>query len=90
MNLKKVAKIKIEFLDCDGVKIQQTRYSNHADAEILIDMVSNVVRSTESNYVSAAVSKLCESDLFKHEVHEHVIKNISKQLETFISSEDCP
>ena len=87
VELKKVSKIKIEFFDGDGVKIRQTRYSNHAE---IIDIVSNVVRSTETNYLSAAASKLCESDLFKHEIHEYVIKNISKQVEAFITSEDCP
>ena len=87
MELKKVSRIRVEFLDCDGIKIQQTRYSNNPE---IIDIVSNVVRSTESNYLSAAVSKLCESELFKHEVHEQVIKNISKQLQTFIASDDCP
>ena len=82
-----VTQIKIEFLDDEGNKVESTRYSSNKD---IIEITSNLVRSQESNYKSSAVSKMCESVLLKDEIREYIINKISKQLDLFIASEECP
>ena len=83
----KVSTIKVEFLDSEGVKIDQTRYSKHPE---IVELVSFLVRATYTNYRNAVVSKLCESTLFKDDIHGYVINRISKQFDSFIASDDCP
>ena len=85
--VQRVSRIRIDFLDCNGDKIENTRYSSHPE---IIEIASNLIRSTEYKYRSAAVSKLCQSELMRKEINQHVVDKLSKQFTAFINSEDCP
>ena len=85
--VQRVSRIRIDFLDSNGDKIENSRYSSHPE---VIEITSSLIRSTEFNYRSAAVSKLCQSELMGREIKEHVVNKLSKQLAVFIDSDDCP
>ena len=84
---RKVSRIRVEFLDTDGKRIENSRYSSNED---IVEVVSSIVRGEELNYRNAAVTKLCESKLFGNEIHRFITNKISKQVESFIASSDCP
>ena len=67
--------IKIEFLHSERVNIEQTRY---IDSPEMIDIVSDLVRSKSENFRKAVVSKLCESELLKTDIHDYIINRLSK------------
>ena len=74
-------------MDCNGDKIESTRYSSHPE---IIEIASNLIRSTELKYRSATVSKLCQSEFMSKEIHHHVVEKLSKKFTAFINCEDCP
>ena len=79
--------IKIEFYDENGTKVRQTRFIK--DSEI-IDIVSSLVRAKEPQKNAATVTKLCESNLFKIPLQNHVLQHFSQAFSDYLSCENCP
>ena len=79
-------RIKVEFLDYDGVKIKSQSSSNQE----VISIVSSILKSNSSEYSKSTVKKFCKADLFKDLIVEEVLGNISNQFQNFLSKDDCP
>ena len=74
VNNYKIVKVKVDFLDADGNKVDQTRYSE--DPEI-VEVMCSLIRSNVPKYKKTTVTKVCKSSLFKTEVQNCILHKLS-------------
>ena len=82
-----VKQIKIEFYDDNGLKVCQSRYSKDSS---IINIVRSLIRSNEPTYRNETVGKFCKTPAFKPIIQDHILRNLSDQFSSLISSERCP
>ena len=56
----------------------------------LVEITRSLAKSPDRNYLKATVQKMYKSDLFKSQMQETVLQNLSTDFSEFISNETCP
>ena len=86
-DISECSQIRLDFLDSDGNKVSQTRYTDNLE---IIKIMKSLILSEHPKFRNSAAANIANSDLLQTKIRRQVLLNISREFSEFLSCDECP